>query len=394
MKVIKSFSPIIILIIVSIYGFQKYDQLPVSTMIGITYLTHMLAIIVAGLSVRFSRASVFFYVFLVAIVNVILRFDWAGTELAYALLSASLPILLVVLTVLPDRGIFSIKAIPAYAIPALVSAFSIIVAMSNPGWAAHALLSDWVPAQYFDWTDQPQTVLIISFAALYIMLTLCILNPSLHICAGFGVLVMLMVQLHFGDQPRSLNVFSSAALLMCLLAIMQETWRMAYIDELTGLAGRRALREKFQKIGGNFTVAMLDIDHFKKFNDNYGHDAGDAVLRMIAAKMLKVSGGGVPYRYGGEEFSIIFTGKNSSRSVRHLEALREEIANKPFFIRRAGRRDGDKPAVPDANNTVQVTVSIGFADSAGNGSAPWDVLKQADQALYRAKGKGRNCVSE
>ncbi|MCP4392380.1 MAG: diguanylate cyclase, partial [Gammaproteobacteria bacterium] len=54
----------------------------------------------------------------------------------------------------------------------------------------------------------------------------------------------------------------------------------------------------------------------------------------------------------------------------------------------------DKPAVPDANNTVQVTVSIGFADSAGNGSAPWDVLKQADQALYRAKGKGRNCVSE
>ncbi|MDH3761223.1 MAG: GGDEF domain-containing protein [Gammaproteobacteria bacterium] len=394
MRVLKSFSPIIILIIVSIYGFQKYDQLPVSAMIGITYLTHMLALIVAGLSIRFSRSSVFFYVFLALLLNVILRFGWADNDLAYALLSTSLPILLVALTVLPDRGIFSLKAIPAYAILALVSAFAIIVTMSNPGWANYALLNEWVPAQYFDWTGQPQTVLIVSFAALYIMLTLCILNPSLHICAGFGVLFMLIVQLHFGGHHRSLNVFSSTALLMCLIAIMQETWRMAYIDELTGLPGRRALREKFQKIGNNYTVAMLDVDHFKRFNDTYGHDAGDAVLRMIAGKMIKVSGGGLPYRYGGEEFSVIFTGKNSRDSVRHLEALREEIANKPFVIRRAGRRNEDKGASPNANNTVQVTVSIGFADSGGNGSDPWSVLKQADEALYRAKGKGRNCISE
>lgn len=394
MRVLRSFFPIIILIIGSIYGFQQYDQLPVTAKIGITYLTHMLALIVAGLSIRFSRSSVFFYVFLVVIANVILRFDWAATDLAYGLLSAFLPLLLVVLTVLPDRGIFSIKAIPAYAILALVSAFSIIIAMTSPAWATQLILTDWVPAQYFDWTRHPQSVLIISFAALYIMLTLCILNPSLHICAGFGVLFLLIVELHFGGHQRSLNVFSGAALLMCLFAIMQETWRMAYIDELTGLPGRRALREKFQKIGSTYTIAMLDVDHFKKFNDTFGHDAGDAVLRMIAGKMCKVSGGGLPYRYGGEEFSIIFTGKNSRDSVRHLEALREEIANKPFIIRREGRRDSDNRGSPSTNKTVQVTVSIGFADSGGNGSAPWDVLKQADQALYRAKGIGRNCVSE
>jgi diguanylate cyclase (GGDEF)-like protein len=139
---------------------------------------------------------------------------------------------------------------------------------------------------------------------------------------------------------------------------------------------------------------MLDVDHFKKFNDTYGHDAGDAVLRMIAAKMSKVSGGGQSYRYGGEEFSIVFTGKKSQEAVRHLEALREEIANKPFIIRRAGRRDRDKPVIPASNNSVKVTVSVGFADSGGNKTSPWDVLKLADKALYRAKGKGRNCVSE
>jgi len=394
MKVVKSLFPIIVLLIGAFYGYQKYDQLPENAIIGIDYLTHMLAIIVAGLSIRFSRSSVFFYVLLVVIANVVLRLGWASTELGYGLLSISLPILLLVLTVLPDRGIFSVKAIPAYAILLLVVAFSITVVITSPAWATQIVLTDWLPVKYFDWTPQSQTVLIVSFATLYILLTLCILNPSLHMSAGFGVLFMLIAELHYGHHGRSLNVFGSAALLMCLYAIMQETWRMAYLDELTGLPGRRALGDKFRKISGLYTVAMLDVDHFKKFNDTYGHDAGDAVLRMIAAKMSKVSGGGQSYRYGGEEFSIVFAGKDSREAVRHLETLREAIASKPFVIRRARRRDSSAPVKPVDNNTVTVTVSIGFADSGGNKTSPWDVLKLSDKALYRAKGKGRNCVSE
>lgn len=169
---------------------------------------------------------------------------------------------------------------------------------------------------------------------------------------------------------------------------------MAYLDELTGLPGRRALGDKFRTMSGLYTVAMLDVDHFKKFNDNYGHDAGDAVLRMIAGKLSKIAGGGLPYRYGGEEFTLVFSGKDSRESVRYLEALREEISSKPFIIRRVSRRDNNKPAIPVKNNSVTVTASIGFAESRGGKSSPWDVLKQADKALYRAKGKGRNCLSE
>ena len=394
MKVIKSLFPIIILLIGSFYGYQMYDQLPVSATIGITYLMHMLAIIVTGLSIRFTRSSMFFYVLLVIIANVILRLGWAGSELGYGLLSAFLPLLLLVLTVLPDRGIFSIKAIPAYAVLLLVGVFCVVVVRVSPDWATYIVLTDWLPLQYFDWTRQSQTVLIISFATLYIMFTLCILNPSLHMSAGFGVLFVLIAELHFGPDSRSLNVFGSAALLMCLYAIMQETWRMAYLDELTGLPARRALSEKFRRISGLYTVAMLDVDHFKKFNDTYGHDAGDAVLRMIAAKLGKVAGGGLPYRYGGEEFAIVFTGKDSRESVRYLETLREEISKKPFIIRRVSRRNNHKPDRPIKNNSVTVTASIGFADSGGSKSSPWDVLKQSDKALYRAKGKGRNCVSE
>ncbi|MEM7562114.1 MAG: GGDEF domain-containing protein [Pseudomonadota bacterium] len=381
------------LIIGSYYGYQWYPFLPASASIGISYLIYMLAIIVAALGIRFSRSTVFFYALLVLVTNLTLRFDLAEGNLNNSLVSSVLPMLLVVLTLLPERGIINIRAIPAHLLLIASAAFVVIVAKMSPPWATHLLLSDWAPARYFDWTNQSQSVLIVTGIALYIMLTLATMKRSLYLSTGFGVLLMLAAQLHFGDAEFSLNVFSGIALLMCLYAIMQETWRMAYVDDLTGLQGRRALSEKLQRIGGTYTIAMLDVDHFKKFNDNYGHDTGDAVLRMIATQMAKVEGGGAPYRYGGEEFAIVFNGKKKDEATRHLDNLRVEIAGKPFVIRHKARRRNDKAGKGKDNKTVKITVSIGFADSSDKPASPWDVVKLADQALYRAKGKGRNCIS-
>ena len=167
---------------------------------------------------------------------------------------------------------------------------------------------------------------------------------------------------------------------------------MAYLDELTGLPARRALREKFQQMSGLYSVAMLDVDHFKKFNDTYGHDTGDAVLQMIAGKVNQVTGGGQPYRYGGEEFSIVFRNKNTKAALLHLEDLRENIASSQFVINRSSRRKSDKRTGSKKNKSVAVTVSIGVADSNADISSPWDVLKLSDKALYKAKGRGRNCA--
>ncbi len=394
MRVFKSLLPVIILLIVSVYSYQKYDLLPVSIVNGIAFLPHMLAMIVIGLSIYFNRSQVFFYVVLLVAANVVLRSDWTTSDLSYALLSIFSSFLMLTLTLLPDRGIMSIRAIPAYAVLLASIGFSIYATIISPVWVEQILLSDWLPPQYFNWTRLSQSVLMTFVASLFSMLVLCILRPSPRMAAGFGVLFLLIIQMHFGYQSRSLIVFSSAALLMCLYAIMQESWRMAYLDELTGLPARRALREKFQRIGGLYTVAMLDVDHFKKFNDTYGHDAGDAVLRMIAAKISKVSGGGLPYRYGGEEFTIIIPGRNRDDAWHFLDALRESIEKSPFVITRADRRNNRQKAKQKKNKSVNVTASIGIADSKGEVSSPWDVLKQADKALYRAKGKGRNCVSE
>jgi len=392
-RILKSLVPIIILLIGAFYLYQKYPLIPLSISSGFAYLPHLLAIMVLGLSIHFSRSTIFFYTVLIIVANIIVRSGWAEGGLALGLLATVVPILLLALTLIPDRGIFSLKAYPSYVLFIVVFLFMLYAAKSSPTWLAQLMLTDWLPAQYFDWTRLPQSVLLVSVLTLFHMLVLCILQPSPHMAAGFGVLFMLIVQMHFGDQVRALNVFSGTAVLMCLYAVMQESWRMAYLDELTGLPARRSLKEKFEKMGGLYTVAMLDVDHFKKFNDTYGHDTGDAVLRMIAAKMTKVSGGGSCYRYGGEEFSIVFSGQNTDAAWHHLELLRQTIAKSKFVVNRADRGKMNPPGLQKPA-AVTVTVSIGMADSKAKPASPWDVLKQADQALYRAKGKGRNCVCE
>ncbi len=396
MKSIKNLIPVLMLLVLAFYSFSKYFELPQSIINGIVFLPIILALLVIGLTVHFNRSPVFFYTLLVVIANLVLGLEWADTRLSYALFSAFIPLLLLLLSLLPERGILSVRAIPAYALISGAALFSVVVITTSPEWATHALLTNWLPARYFDWTQQSQTVLIISIVVFIATLVLYFQRPSPHMAAGLGVLILLFAQLNYGSTGSSLTVFSIAALIICLMAVMQESWRMAYLDELTELPGRRALREKFQKMSGLYTLAMLDVDHFKKFNDTYGHDTGDAVLRMIATKMSKVSGGGVSYRYGGEEFSIVFNGKNSSDAKPYLDELRETIANTPFVINRVSRRKADGKSKPHKNKSVQVTVSIGVADSKSNKTSSkltaWDVLKLSDKALYRAKGKGRNCV--
>lgn len=394
MNPLKNLFPVLILLTFSAYAYLKYPELPRSLINGIIFLPVVLAILITGVTIHFNRSQVFFYSLLIICANMVLGLELARSELAYALLSTSLPLLLLVISLLPDRGILSLKALPLHAILLTTLMFSLLMIKMSPGWINHILLTHWFPERYFDWTGQSQSVLMISALSILVMIVVYALKPTTLMAAGLGILILLICQLYFGPTDSSINVFSTIAFLMCLYAILQESWRMAYLDELTELPARRALREKFQQLGGSYSVAMLDVDHFKKFNDTYGHDTGDAVLRMIATKLRKVTGGGRAYRYGGEEFSVLFNNKDKTETLAHLEDLRESIAATPFVVYRANsRRSSDKKVKPAKNKTVTVTVSIGVADSSDDKIAgPWEVLKQADKMLYRAKGKGRNCV--
>ncbi|AGN77482.1 GGDEF domain-containing protein [Pseudomonas sp. GD03651] len=197
--------------------------------------------------------------------------------------------------------------------------------------------------------------------------------------------------------PFTLNIMCSQVMLMIAAAVAHEAYQMAFRDELTGLPGRRALNERMQRLGRNYVIAMTDVDHFKKFNDTHGHDVGDQVLRLVASRLSKVTGGGRAYRYGGEEFALVFAGKTAEECVPHVEAVREVIANYVMHLRDQNSRPQDDTSgrqrrAGSSGGTVSVTISIGVAERQVDHRNPEAVLKSADQALYSAKGAGRNCV--
>jgi GGDEF domain-containing protein len=221
------------------------------------------------------------------------------------------------------------------------------------------------------------------------------------------------LSLRFAGMTRVSTVYSATAACILAASIVENSYLLAYHDELTTLPSRRAFHDALLSLQAPYSIAVVDIDHFKRFNDTYGHDTGDQVLRLVAAGLARVTGGGQAYRCGGEEFNILFAGKTTAQVVDHLEQLRAKIESSEFHPRGGDRRQA--PRGPDrrtqrtsgrtrkgdairqlaqdsATAAVSVTVSIGVATSAKEGSDPEHVLQAADKALYRAKANGRNRV--
>ncbi len=173
----------------------------------------------------------------------------------------------------------------------------------------------------------------------------------------------------------------SGAGLGILYAGFRQYWRKAYRDELTALPNRRALDEEVPLLPDRYVWAMVDVDHFKKFNDTYGHDQGDHVLQFVAAQLHKGTGGRA-YRYGGEEFSVILPFTTLPQAQALLETVRSRLAAEELTVTAPGK----------APEKVRVTVSVGLASHGGRLSGPDEVQRAADQALYEAKRAGRNRV--
>jgi len=219
-------------------------------------------------------------------------------------------------------------------------------------------------------------------------------TPSLLNISQPAVLIAGYLALYYSKQPILATVFLSIAAAIMLLSILLNSYSLAYIDELTGLPSRRALKQELMSTGNRYCLAMLDIDHFKKLNDTYGHDVGDQVLRMVASRIRRTTGCNRSFRYGGEEFTIVFPGKNMDEALTSAKMVCERIASAPFLLR-GKRRPRKKPQLIGRNprpKKIDVTISIGIAEKKKKHLTAQDVLKDADKALYRAKEKGRNRV--
>jgi len=213
-----------------------------------------------------------------------------------------------------------------------------------------------------------------------------------------GALAAFFIAAEWGASPALFSAFMTAAGAVLFVAVLQETHRLAFVDELTSLPGRRALNERMAALGPVCTVAMADVDHFKKFNDVHGHDIGDQVLKLVAARLAQVEGGGVAFRYGGEEFCVVFDGRTADEALPHLEAIRASIESYKMAVRSDER---PRDAVTGSRlrgatlppQMISVTISIGVAGRASLDEKASAVVKAADKALYRAKQGGRNRVS-
>jgi diguanylate cyclase (GGDEF)-like protein len=198
------------------------------------------------------------------------------------------------------------------------------------------------------------------------------------------------------------NAYFAIAALILGVAVIQKSYLIAYHDELTGLPGRRSFNETLATLQDGFCIAMVDVDHFKQFNDTFGHAVGDQVLRMVATRLSGVEGGGKPFRYGGEEFAIVFRAKTAAEAFEHADKVRQDIERSVFAVRgpdrskrkrKERRHRQNRRSLRQQRTGVRVTVSIGLAEPTRAVVTVEDVIQAADKALYRAKEHGRNRVA-
>ncbi len=320
--------------------------------------------------------------------------EFAGRT-AFAALCVLIPLDLAVLAQMRERGLFNfygMRRLGLLVLQVLLTAWVIVRALTQvTDWLYFPLLEP----PPFD-TQVPQIGLAITALGLIAIVVHAVRRRSALDAGIAGALVAFAMACQTIGRPHHFVVFIGAAAAALVAAILQDTFRMAFRDELTGLPSRRALNERLLALGANYTIAMVDVDHFKSFNDSYGHELGDHVLRMVAAKLETIGAGGRAYRYGGEEFAVLFPGKRIPAAWPQLEALRKRIAAHPIVLRSEAQPVFARSGTPSAGNErrrVSVTVSIGVAERNARHLTAGEVLRAADRALYRAKERGRDRVS-
>lgn len=164
-----------------------------------------------------------------------------------------------------------------------------------------------------------------------------------------------------------------------------QTKYLSVTDGLTGLYNRRHFECNFEReflrserYNGKLSLAMIDIDFFKKINDTYGHGCGDYVLKEIAYLALQTfRKTDMVFRYGGEEFAVILTETDINKAIIPCERLRKNVEEYPFVY---------------GGEAFKVTISVGVCEKDESITSPFELFERTDKALYRAKNSGRNTV--
>jgi diguanylate cyclase (GGDEF)-like protein len=351
---------------------------------------------------RFRRSRLLFALLVYAIadrtlLHFVLGHGLARDRVVLQAIGALLPLNLAGLALTAERGVLTPPGLARFALILAQLALVVILDREAPGATAALLHTRLLPDWLFGWSALADPALLGFFVAAGLIVAAQLMAPT-QTARSFGwalIPAFLGLSTVRPGNPGFSTFYLATSALILIVAVVEASYHMAYQDSLTGLPARRALNEALLRLGGHYTVAMLDVDHFKRINDRHGHDVGDQVLKMIAAKLAQVGGGGKAYRYGGEEFAVIFAGRIAEECLSDVQALRQTVEDTRFILRARFRSKKKKEKVltdRGPGQRVPVTISIGVAER-NDRHTKWDqVVKAADRALYRAKEGGRNQV--
>jgi len=334
-------------------------------------------------------------------------------RIAFEAIALLLPVNVVLFSLARERG-WTVPAItPRLALLFFESVF--IALICRPGtttgpWLLHAA---FLKRDFFSWTPIPQFALLVCAVSFAVLLLQFVVRPKPLESGLLWSLAAAFAGMQAGGVGRTGSAYFATSGLILLSSIIETSYLLAYHDELTALPSRRAFNDALLRLDAPYAIAMVDIDHFKKFNDTYGHDTGDQVLRMVGTRLAEVTGGGQAYRVGGEEFCILFRDKSMKEVLPHLEAVRVAIQASVFHLRglperRSADRGVDRRSrrsrrvassqllrrtlAEPSTQELSVTVSVGVAEPSPAAKEVDQVVQSADKALYRAKRAGRNRI--
>jgi diguanylate cyclase (GGDEF)-like protein len=321
--------------------------------------------------------------------------DEPATYFRYTLLCILVPANLLLMMLMPEKGLWNKVSISLLVIPL---AIGLSIHFYQPSEQLLLGLNQLLPLRPADGYTMSIGASVV-FAAFVVsgLVVLWLKNGETEAAAIASILAVFITLAFFSKPLISTTLFSTAGLIL-IISLLMRSRELAFIDELSGLPGRRAFNEKLNNLGHTYSIAMIDIDHFKKFNDKYGHSVGDDVLKMVAALIGKNKGNGTAYRYGGEEFSIVYNGRNIEQCHQQLDILRQLIAEYLLVIRddkvrkKTAHQQTPKRGASRTTAGVNVTISIGISERSDKYDTPEEVLQAADKALYKAKQAGRNRV--
>jgi diguanylate cyclase (GGDEF)-like protein len=374
---------------------------------------YYVAVFAAGLLLawRFNSSRILFSLLTLLLAHRAVDFFSAGHahsgpgRTAITLAALLIPLNFIMFAAMRERGLIIAGIAPRFGLIFLESV--VVAVLCRPENSA-------VTSRHPNTADVPVWVMAGLAAAVALFIWRYVQNRK-PIEPGFAwSMAAVFMWLEFAPIGKGSDAYVATAALIIAASLIETSYVLAYHDELTGIRGRRAFNEALLSLDQQYAIAIVDIDHFKKFNDTYGHDVGDQVLCMVASRISKVEGGGQAFRCGGEEFAVIFRGTSAKDAVEHLEMLRKVIGNSTFRVRGVERRtdahaeeiDRRQPAdrrklakkktaphgLSQTPDRLSVTVSIGVAEPSTRYRQPEQVIQAADQALYRAKQKGRDRV--